>query len=176
MSKLDAFTELMTQYSIETIILIVIMLGVATKFVGELIEYFYGKLRKYFNHQNEKDKAHAEITDNLSEIKEQVNILVENLRVLDNRVRNLESQAEITTDRLQENSKSYIIDKHHYFIYQVGAIDDLNLQSLERRYLYYKSAGGDSYIDGLMEDIRELPKLNLQDNKVVNAIHHAREQ
>lgn len=172
----DAFAELMTQYSIETLIVIIVSLAVATKCIGELIEWFYGKLRKYFNHQNEKDKAHAEITGDLIEIKEQVNKLVENSVTLNNRVSNLESQSRLTTERLQENSKSYIIDKHHYFIYQVGAIDDLNLQSLERRYLYYKSAGGDSYIDGLMEDIRELPKLNLQDNKVVNAIHHAREQ
>ena len=84
----------------------------------------------------------------------------------------LEEQGAITTERLQENSRSYIIDKHHYFCYEVKAIDDLNLQSLERRYLYYKAAGGNSYIDGLMEEIRDLPKVNLQDKNVVEAIHH----
>ena len=84
----------------------------------------------------------------------------------------MEEQGAITTERLQENSRSYIIDKHHYFCYEVKAIDDLNLQSLERRYLYYKAAGGNSYIDGLMEEIRDLPKVNLQDKNVVEAIHH----
>jgi septation ring formation regulator EzrA len=152
------------------------MLGVATKFIGELIEWFYTKLRKYFNHQNDRDRAHSEITDGLSEIKDIVNQLKDSSEKLNERVTSLEKQATLTTERLQENSKSYIIDKHHYFFYQVGAIDDLNLQSLERRYLYYKSAGGDSYIDNLMEEIRELPKVNLQNQNIVSAIHSAREQ
>lgn len=172
MSKLDAVSNIFAQYSIETIILTIIMLGVATKFIGELIEWFYNKLRKYFNHQNDQDKAHAEITDGLGEIKEQIASLVSNSNILNERVGNLETQAELTKDRLQENSKSYIIDKHHYFCYEVRAIDDLNLQSLERRYLYYKTAGGDSYIDGLMEEIRALPKVNLQNKSVLNALHH----
>ena len=176
LSKLDALSTLLTQYSIETMILIVVMLGVATKFIGELIEWFYTKLRKYFNHQNDKDKAHSEITNGLLEIKEVIDQLMEKSEKLNTRVDCLEKQVVLTTERLQENSKSYIIDKHHYFFYQVGAIDDLNLQSLERRYLYYKSAGGDSYIDNLMEEIRELPKLNLQNQNIVSAIHSAREQ
>lgn len=67
-----------------------------------------------------------------------------------------------TTDRLQENTRSYIIDKHHYFCYQIRAIDDMNLQSLERRYMYYKADGGNSFIDQLMEEIRQLPRVNLQ--------------
>lgn len=166
-------SNLFAQYSIETIILIIVMLGVATKFIGELIEWFYTKLRKYFNHQNDKDKAHSEITDGLSDIKEKISTLVTNSTILNERVSNLEAQAELTTDRLQENSKSYIIDKHHYFCYEVKAIDDLNLQSLERRYLYYKTAGGDSYIDGLMEEIRALPKVNLQNEDIISALHRS---
>lgn len=148
------------------------MLGVSIKFIGELIEWFYTKIRKHFNHQNEKDKEHIEITDGISSVDEKVSQLLNNVGDLTNRVKTLEEQGAITTERLQENSRSYIIDKHHYFCYEVKAIDDLNLQSLERRYLYYKAAGGNSYIDGLMEEIRDLPKVNLQDKHIVEAIHH----
>lgn len=169
---MDAISGLFSQYSIESIILIIIILGVAIKFVGELIEWFYTKIRKYFNHQNAQDKAHSEITDGIDDIKEKLEKINETTESLDNRVKNLENQSQITVDRLQENTRSYIIDKHHYFFYEVGAIDDLNLQSLERRYLYYKNAGGNSYIDGLMDDIRELPKVNLQNEKIVKAIQH----
>lgn len=169
---MDAISGLFSQYSIESIILIIIILGVAIKFVGELIEWFYTKIRKYFNHQNAQDKAHSEITDGIDDIKEKLKKINETTESLDNRVKNLENQSQITVDRLQENTRSYIIDKHHYFFYEVGAIDDLNLQSLERRYLYYKNAGGNSYIDGLMDDIRELPKVNLQNEKIVKAIQH----
>lgn len=60
------------------------------------------------------------------------------------------------------------------FCYEVKAIDDLNLQSLERRYLYYKAAGGNSFIDGLMEEIRSLPRINAQDPRIINAINDER--
>lgn len=171
---MDAVSGIFAQYSIEGIIIIIIMLGVATKFVGELIEWFYSKLRKYFNHQNEQDKAHSEITDGLGDIKDELKKLVSNSQEMNNRITRLEKQQKTTVDRLQENTRSYIIDKHHYFVYDVKAIDDLNLQSLERRYLYYKDAGGNSYIDGLMDEIRDLPKVNLQNERIVEAIHDIR--
>ena len=79
-------------------------------------------------------------------------------------------QMKITTERLQESTRNYIIDKHHYFCYQIKAIDDLSLQSLERRFLYYKAAGGNSFIDGLMEEIRELPRLNFQNEQLLHDI------
>lgn len=169
---MDILTSLFSQYSIESIFLIIVMLGVAIKFIGELIEWFYTKIRKHFNHQTEKDKEHSEITEGISSVDSKVSQLLNSVGDLTNRVKTLEEQGAITTERLQENSRSYIIDKHHYFCYEVKAIDDLNLQSLERRYLYYKAAGGNSYIDGLMEEIRDLPKINLQDKHVVEAIHH----
>lgn len=169
---MDMLSTLLSQYSIENIILVVTMLGVAIKFVGDLIEYFYNKLRKYFNYQNEKDKTHSEITDGLSDLKNEISDLRRDFCDVKKELEGLKAKSELTTDRLQENTKCYIMDRHHYFCYEVKAIDDLNLQSLERRYLYYKSSGGDTYIDGLMEELRSLPRLNLQNEKVVNAIHN----
>jgi hypothetical protein len=62
---------------------------------------------------------------------------------------------------MQENSRSFLIDAHHKFCYHYKKIDDLNLQSIERRYLYYKTAGGDTFIDHLMEEIRSLPRVTV---------------
>lgn len=31
---------------------------------------------------------------------------------------------------------------------------------MERRYLYYKTAGGNSFVDNLMDEVRNLPKIN----------------
>lgn len=72
----------------------------------------------------------------------------------------LRRQMETVQERLQENTRSFLIDAHHRFKYEIGGIDDLNLQSMERRYLFYKTAGGDSFIDDLMEEVRKLPRLN----------------
>ena len=67
----------------------------------------------------------------------------------------------LVQERLQENTRSYLIDAHHKFCYEKRAIDDLSLQAMERRYLYYKTAGGNSFIDGLMDEVRNLPRINL---------------
>jgi len=163
----EILTNLFSQYSIETLILLTISLGLAIKFVGELWEYFYNKVKKYFNYQSQKDQKHEEIIDGIGSIKEQIKSLKEENKNLNDKLASFDDKMDIMTERLQENTRSFIIDKHHYFCYTVGAIDDLNLQSLERHYLYYKASGGNSFIDGLMEDIRALPRLNINNQKLV---------
>ena len=54
----------------------------------------------------------------------------------------------------------HIIEKHHFFCYEVGSIDDLSLQHLETRYHFYEASGGNTYISKLMNEIRALPRSN----------------
>lgn len=163
---MEVLSNLFAQYSIESIILLLIALGLSIKLVGELWEYFYNKAKKYLNYQSEKDQRHNALLEGITSVKESIEKVQEKQRTLEQTVAGFDKQIQQLTERLQENTRSFIIDKHHYFVYQVKAIDDLNLQSLERHYLYYKLAGGDSFIDGLMEEIRALPRLNLQDGQI----------
>lgn len=164
---MEALANLFSQYSIESIILFLVAVAVAIKGVSELWEFFYTKLRKYFNYQTQKEQSHKEVIEGIEELKQEIILLKrEEIAPLKQQVdksaertKDIKNQISLMTERLQENTRSHIIDRHHYFCYEVGHIDDLSLQSLEREYLYYKAAGGDTYIDGLMEDIRELPRL-----------------
>lgn len=163
---MNAVEEILTQYSIESIILLIIVLLVALKFVSELWEWLFNKVKKHFNIQTEKQQQDEKDRQNLILLEDKVNENAEATKkqyndVMDKLDELLDKQQR-TTERLQENTRSYIIDKHHYFCYQIKAIDDMNLQSLERRYMYYKAEGGNSFIDGLMEQIRQLPRVNLQ--------------
>jgi predicted RNase H-like nuclease (RuvC/YqgF family) len=163
---MEVLSNLFAQYSIESIILLLIALGLSIKLVGELWEYFYNKAKKYLNYQSEKDQRHNALLEGITSVKESIEEVQKKQRALEQTVTGFDKQIQQLTERLQENTRSFIIDKHHYFVYQVKAVDDLNLQSLERHYLYYKLAGGDSFIDGLMEEIRALPRLNLQNGQV----------
>lgn len=164
---MEALTTLFSQYSIESIILFLVAIAVAIKGVSELWEFFYTKLRKYFNYQTQKEQSHKEVIEGIEELKQEIILLrTEEIAPLKQQVdksvertKDIKNQVNLMTERLQETARSHIIDKHHYFCYELRHIDDLSLQSLEREYLYYKAAGGDTYIDGLMEDIRELPRL-----------------
>ena len=187
---MDAITTLLSQFSIEGIILILILFGVAVKFLGELFEYLYTKLKKYFDIKDAKEEQHEEIMNKLNALElrsakqeerseyrqAQVDKISKQLdaqdkqsanfeRTIENQTKelsNLKSQISTLTERTQDSTRAYLIDKHHHFCYQIQGIDDMSLQDMERRFMYYKAAGGDTFIDGLMEEVRSLPRLTLE--------------
>ena len=165
--RMDALSQLVSQYSFGAIVMLVVTLAVAFKFLSELLEYFYNKLKKFFNYQTLKDTQHSEIIESIASLQANIKSLSQEISNQSNDIKALQEHEKLALERLQENSRSYIIDKHHYFCYEIKAIDDLNLESLERRYLYYKAAGGNSFIDGLMEEIRELPRINLSNPQFI---------
>lgn len=163
---MGALETLLSQYSIESIIILLCLVAAAIKVVSDLWDWGYGKIKARFNIKTEQQQQDEEDRKAIQRLEESFTAFVdksnENDENLASQIAILADNQKMTTDRLQENTRSFIIDKHHYFCYKVKAIDDMNLQSLERRYMYYKSAGGDSFVDQLMEDIRELPRVNLQ--------------
>lgn len=162
--------QLLSQYSIETLVILVALLGFSIKAMSELWEWFYNKFKEHFSFRTQRDQDHQQLIEQIKELSNSIKATQEEVQLLENNMNQFSDQMKITTERLQENARNYIIDKHHYFCYQVKAIDDLSLQSLERRFLYYKAAGGNSFIDGLMEEIRELPRLNFQNEQLLHDI------
>lgn len=187
---MDAVTTLLSQLSIEGIILVIVLFAVAVKFLGELFEYFYTKLKTYFDIKDAKEEQHEEIMNKLNvletrsvkqeecseyrqaqvdkiskQLDEQDCKSTELKHALENQTKeisSLKSQIGNLTERAQDSTRAYLIDKHHYFCYQIHGIDDMSLQDMERRFMYYKVAGGDTFIDDLMEEVRALPRLTLE--------------
>ena len=187
---MDAVTTLLSQLSIEGIILVIVLFAVAVKFLGELFEYLYTKLKKYFDIKDAKEEQHEEIMNKLNTLETrsvkqeersehrqaQVDKISKQLDEQDRKSANLQltlenqtkeisslkSQIGTLTERTQDSTRAYLIDKHHHFCYQIHGIDDMSLQDMERRFMYYKAAGGDTFIDSLMEEVRALPRLTLE--------------
>lgn len=187
---MDALTTLLSQLSIEGIIIVIVLFAVAVKFLGELFEYLYNKLKKYFDIKDAKEEQHEEIMNKLNSLEErsvrqeersnhrqeQVDKMSKQLdeqdrksadlkKTLENQTKeisSLKSQIGTLTERTQDSTRAYLIDKHHHFCYQIHGIDDMSLQDMERRFMYYKAAGGDTFIDGLMDEVRALPRLTLE--------------
>lgn len=187
---MDAITSLLSMMSMDQIFLVVLLLLVATKFVSDLLEWLYKKLKSYFNIQDNKEKQYAAILSSIESIKADMDSRKKDAdlqhsqidkisRQLDaqegeytsmrntiesqtKELGNLKSQISVLTERTQDSTRAYIIDKHHYFCYQIGGIDDMSLQDLERRFMCYKALGGDTFIDALMEEIRRLPRITLE--------------
>lgn len=172
---------LFSNYSFEQIVIAVIVGLLVIKIITELIKYFYDKFRNYFGMKTKKETWEHNTSEDLSYIKDKVDYLEtaadqrkERLIAVENKI--IENEAhdkkisqqmdelmddmKLVHERLQENTRSFLIDSHHKFCNDIQGIDDQSLQSMERRYLYYKAAGGDSFIDTLMDEVRTLPRIN----------------
>ena len=179
MSELN---NLLSSYPLSELLLLIVGMLAAGKAIWSLIEYWlekidvhvgekYKRQERWDNLDKKIDSLTATLDNHIEDLTTRVD---EHIDVLSNKVEELKEQNKQThehqeqidrslvlvQERLQENSRSYLLDAHHKFCYEFKKIDDLTLQSIERRYLYYKTAGGDTFIDHLMEEIRELPRVN----------------
>ena len=187
---MDNVVNLFTQYSAVEVLILLFTLAVVLKFTGELIDYFRNKARAYFKEEEKEESEHLILVNKLTSISDKLDSLgtqissVENrlekaensIRSLENNICSLEKKVhdlntqsaetekslQLVQERLQNQARDRLIELHHKYMYDYKTIDDLGLQSMERTYLYYKAAGGNTFIDTLMDEVRELPRTALE--------------
>lgn len=157
---MDALTTLLTQYSGADVVIIVFLVLIAVKFIWETIDWFRNKLKdKYEDDEENKDK-YEKVIDEIRALNVNVEGLAKEMVSSNDSFRSdlndVKDNLYDINQRLLETMRSQIIDKHHKYM-AAGKITDFSLQSLERQYNYYSSAGGNTFIDNLMDDIRSLP-------------------
>lgn len=79
-------------------------------------------------------------------------------KFIDDTFKNINVQIGMLIESDKEAIKSYVVEKHHFFVYKQGWIDDYSMACLERRFAVYQQEHGNSFVGGLMEEIKELPK------------------
>ena len=89
---------------------------------------------------------------------EQIKKLTEQQKATDEKIEKIIDAIELLTQSDKDDIKAWITEKHHYFCYEKGQIDDYSLDCIEKRYSHYKDEGGNSFIDDLMNDLRSLKK------------------
>ena len=148
--------ELFKTFAPAQIITFIILFAVAFKQVIDFIDWAKKKVQDRDNKvqgaQDEKDDTEQRLKDlesSYEEISTILNSLNENVDLL------------LQSDK--DAIKSFITKEHHYYCYQVGWIDDYNLDCLERRYDHYVEEQGNSFIEQLMEELRALPKKPAQE-------------
>lgn len=158
---MNDLTYFFTNWSIEESIVYIVALILAIKVVWSSIEWVWDKIKIRLAITNKKEKWENNISKQLTELHKAISNLEQQNQAIQKEEEKVNANLNVVQERLQEDTRSFLIDAHHKFCYQIKSIDDINMQSLERKYLYYKTAGGNSFIDGLMEEIRELPRINI---------------
>ena len=157
--------ELLAGFSITQIILCIIGIIHAIKGGWDLFDYFKNKYDEKFNKDYSKKRKEELLEEHYVNCKKQHDETVEQYNVLSGKLDNIENSIQDLTHRVDEltvsdmhDIKQSIVKDYHYFVEHQGWIDDFSLDTLELRFNDYKMEGGNSYIAGLMSEIRQLPK------------------
>jgi len=160
--------ELFEVYSATEIITFVIMLALALKGFIDFYDWAKGRINKTvqsrIDEQKDQEETTHAISDNIGSIKE----LSENQIEMSKQLQQLTNSIQILIDSDKDDIKSWITEKHHYFVYDKKYIDDYSLDCIEKRYKHYEDEGGNSFILDLMKEIRALPKISTQSSSNEN--------
>lgn len=137
--------ELLQTYSIEQILIFIIILAVAIKGFFDFWDWIKNRFDKVVENKEKKDI-----------VREQIDKLFEIQVVQNKAIDELTQSVELLLKSDKDEIKAWITDRHHYFCYEMKSIDDYSLDCIERRYAHYQEEGGNSFVADLMEDIRGL--------------------
>ena len=159
---------LLQHYSLSDILMFTIFLALAVKSLISFFDWLYDRLQRIFNKEYSKISKEEELERRLQHGSEVMTALQANQQATDKILQDLSAKIDMLIDSDKDAIKSYITKEHHYFCYQVGWIDDFSLDCLEKRYGHYAEEGGNSFIEGFMEELRDLPKQPMSDIEKIN--------
>lgn len=156
---------LLQQYSLSDILIFTVFLALAVKSLISFFDWAYDRIKKVFNKEHSKLSEKEELERRLQHGSEVMTTLKANQQTTDKILNDLSAKIDMLIDSDKDDIKSYITREHHYFCYKVGWIDDFSLDCVERRYQHYTDEGGNSFIEGFMNELRALPKQAPQDRE-----------
>ena len=159
--------ELFGNFTFSELLLFIFLVLAGIKEGWSLVEFFIIKVQKKFGKEKAKDKKETDLLNQLSDFNTQIQSLIEQEKQLsknlsdlkkdnEDHFKDIDSKLDLLTQSDKDSIKSWIVEKHHFFIEQ-GWVDDFNMDAIEKRFTHYQKEGGNSYVHDLMTDLRKLP-------------------
>jgi hypothetical protein len=161
--------ELLTTYNLKQLIIYTAIMVIAVKGCWDMIDFFKKKYKEKFKKDYEFEVNKENLKKQHEAYTEQHQQLMTNYNTIEQKVDNLTETMnhgfDIINKRIDaltvsdmHDIKSSIVKDYHHYVENQKWIDDFSLDTLELRFQDYKDEGGNSYIAGLMSEIRQLPK------------------
>ena len=146
---LASWADLLSQFDIKTIFIVALLLFFAIKEIIQTIDYFKKRKKNEYKEISGRDKRLEELETGRQENKK-------NIENISCDIKTVKKSVELLIESDKNDIKSWITEKHHYFMRQKW-IDDYSLDCIERRFKCYQREGGNSYVEELVNEIRKLP-------------------
>lgn len=130
------------QYTLEATIIFLFMFGTALKQGYELVQYFRNKTVDHVDKIREQEEALEQVINNMQQQQKQLQSITDKIDEL------------LVSDK--DSIKSWIVMLYKQCKKDPSGLDSMQMDLLERRFSHYKQEGGNSYIDNLMQELREI--------------------
>lgn len=150
--------DLFTQYTIEDTLVFLAYLCAAVYGFIQFIDWVTKRIHQKYDADTKEEKIHQKLEAEFERLSEDQKRIDESYERINQSLKELNGRMDQLVDSGKENIRSYITEKHHLFCYEKKWIDDYSLDCLEKKFENYKAWHGNSFIAGLMDEIRDLPK------------------
>lgn len=160
--------ELLTTYNLSEILVFIVFLAIAFRGVSSFLDWWKAKRRKDTLDEMKPEELEKQIKQEMQEREKQIHILkeehIKSTNELRDQISGVATQVSKITDKIdllvesdKDDIKAFITREYHYFVEQKGWIDDYSLDCIEKRYDHYIEEKGNSFVAGLMDQLRSLP-------------------
>ncbi len=156
--------EFLQRYSLTDILIFTVFLVLAIKGLVSFFDWLQERIKRVFNKEHSKLNEKEELQRRLQLGSQIMDSLQSSQETTDMILQDLSAKIDMLIDSDMDSIKSYITEKHHFFCYELGWIDDFSLDCIEKRFDHYEDEGGNSFVGSLMAELRALPKQPPQDD------------
>lgn len=149
---------LLKAYSLQDILIFMVLLAIAIKGAISFFDWAKERLGRVYKKEYAETKTQEDLDAKLQQESVAIQKLEKNQAEMMTAMEELSNKIDALIDSDKDDIKSFLVKEHHYFCYQRGWIDDYSLDCCEKRYKHYVQEGGNSFIEDMMNEIRDLPK------------------
>ena len=154
--------ELLARFELTDIIIMLTLLIVGAEKLIKAIDWLRARFRKSYDEEN----TLKEEVEDLNKFYEEKKVVDEGFAKVNERIDKICDLVDMLVESDKESIKAYITERHHFFVQERKWIDYHSMDCLERRFSIYEREHGNSFVEDLMNDLRQLPKMPIDQNEV----------
>ncbi|MCD8296857.1 MAG: hypothetical protein LUC88_04720 [Prevotella sp.] len=168
--------ELLTTYNLTDILIFCVILALALKAFVTFLDWAHERMKQHFDKGYSQTRKEEKSDEKLVAIEKEMksvegciteitHSIAESNEKIDDLVESVNKRVDTLVESDIEAIKSYITEKHRYFVYEQGWIDAYSKECLIKRFQIYKDEGGNTFVGGLMDEICDLPMVPPKDDE-----------
>lgn len=155
--------ELLARFKLTDIIIMLTLLIVGAEKLIKAIDWLRARFRKSYDEEN---TLKEEVEDLNKSYEKKEKVVDEGFAKVNARIDKICDLVDMLVESDKESIKAYITERHHFFVRERKWIDYHSMDCLERRFAIYEREHGNSFVEDLMNDLRQLPKMPIDQNEV----------